>query len=317
MPQEGDLLTLTSKYGCDGTSGLSLYKQAFEDSKSTDEYIFILHFVPISLNQNSENLASAVVWQNPKPSSTKLCRLLKFDFVKESKEKILLEIESIKKEIEKLRPSEVEVSGKKFRVKHNLLCTMVDGKVCQALTDTSSSNYTICKATPKEMNDLEKVKERVVNISAYQYGLQTLHAWIRFMECVLHVSYRIAFKKWICKDIEHKELLKKSKTQIQNELRKKLGILVDVTKQGCGSINDGNTARIFFRNFKVVSEITGFDKDLIKKFYVILQVLASGDAIDTDKFKKYTFEAANILFDFIAGTTCLQCTKYSFMVQIL
>lgn len=102
MPQEGDLLTLTSKYGCDGTSGLSLYKQAFEDSKSTDEYIFILHFVPISLNQNSENLASAVVWQNPKPSSTKLCRPLKFDFVKESKEKILLEIESIKKEIEKL-----------------------------------------------------------------------------------------------------------------------------------------------------------------------------------------------------------------------
>lgn len=283
LPQEGDLLTLTSKYGCDETSGLSLYKQAFEDSKSTDEYIFILHFVPIFLNQNSENLASAVVWQNPKPSSTKLCRPLKFDFVKESKEKILLEIESIKKEIEKLRPSEVEVSGKKFRVKHNLLCTMVDGKVCQALTDTSSSNCTICKATPKEMNDLEKVKERVVNISAYQYGLQTLHAWIRFMECVLHVSYRIAFKKWICKDIEHKELLKKSKTQIQNELRKKLGILVDVTKQGCGSTNDGNTARIFFRNFEVVSEITGFDKDLIKKFYVILQVLASGDAIDTNQ----------------------------------
>lgn len=60
--------------------------------------------------------------------------------------------------------------------------------------------------------------------------------------------------------------LKKSKTQIQNELRKKLGILVDVTKQGCGSTNDGNTARIFFRNFEVVSEITGFDR-LNKKIF--------------------------------------------------
>lgn len=44
---------------------------------------------------------------------------------------------------------------------------------------------------------------------------------------------------------------------MQQALKIKLGILVDIPKQGYGSTNDGNTARKFFANIDQVAEITG------------------------------------------------------------
>lgn len=37
------------KWGCYGSSGLSLYKQRFENEESTDEYMFIISLVPLRL----------------------------------------------------------------------------------------------------------------------------------------------------------------------------------------------------------------------------------------------------------------------------
>lgn len=54
-----------------------------------------------------------------------------------------------------------------------------------------------------------------------------------------------------------KALAERRKTQIQDKLRASLGILVDAPKQGFGSTNDGNTARKFFANVDIVSEVTG------------------------------------------------------------
>jgi hypothetical protein len=57
---------------------------------------------------------------------------------------------------------------------------MIDGKVAQVLTDTpSGSTCTFCGAPPRQMNNLTKVTARPENENAYQYGLSTLHAWIR------------------------------------------------------------------------------------------------------------------------------------------
>lgn len=47
---------------------------------------------------------------------------------------------------------------------------------------------------------------------------------------------------------------------------------VDTVKQGQGTTNNGNTARSFFRNFKISSEITGINQNLIR-FAVILRYL--------------------------------------------
>lgn len=53
-----------------------------------------------------------------------------------------------------------------------------------------------------------------------------------------------------------KTTVTKEKERIQSALHSELGIRVDAPKQGYGSTNDGNTARIFFDNLEVVSRIT-------------------------------------------------------------
>lgn len=72
--------------------------------------------------------------------------------------------------------------------------TMIDEKVCQAVTFTpSSSNCVICGEKPSEMNNLNAKKiEKVEN---FQYVISTLHAWIRFMECILYLAYHLPIRK--------------------------------------------------------------------------------------------------------------------------
>lgn len=79
--KEASSFTLISKWGCDGSSGHSTYKQKFSDTGATDEYLFVFSLVPLQLRDESGHIA----WQNPRPSSTMYCRPIKFIFSKESK----------------------------------------------------------------------------------------------------------------------------------------------------------------------------------------------------------------------------------------
>ena len=53
----------------------------------------------------------------------------------------------------------------------------------------------ICHATPNMMSNLKIFKEGFVadgqGGQALCYGISPLHAWIRFFEFILHISYRI------------------------------------------------------------------------------------------------------------------------------
>lgn len=55
---------------------------------------------------------------------------------------------------------------------------------------------------------------------------------------------------------------------------------------GSGTTNDGNTARTFFQQPALVAELTGVSETLIKNLGTLLGALASGFAIDTEKFEK-------------------------------
>lgn len=46
------------------------------------------------------------------------------------------------------------------------------------------------------MNNIELVNTFNINEESLKFGLSTLHAWIRFFECLLHVAYRLEFKTW-------------------------------------------------------------------------------------------------------------------------
>lgn len=106
--------------------------------------------------------------------------------------------------------------------------------------------------------------------------MSTLHAWIRCFECLLHISYRLVVKKWQIRERNDKICVKERTDEIKQRFKIKMGLIVDKPKPGYGSSNDGNTARLFFRNPELPSTITGLDVNLIKHFDIILRKLSSG-----------------------------------------
>lgn len=61
-------------------------------------------------------------------------------------------------EIRKLIPTIIKRYEISFTVSHSLKCTMIDGKICNVLTDQkSSASCNICGAKPSQMNNLDLI----------------------------------------------------------------------------------------------------------------------------------------------------------------
>lgn len=275
-------LKLICKWGFDGSSGHSFYKQKFREIGNTDEYLFFAAFVPLRLvNETNKN---DIVWLNLRTSSTLFCRPIKFIFSKETSELIRSEKINITNSINKLITYHTCYEGKELNISFELIFTMFDGSVANVLSDTNaSSRCIVCGASPKEMNSVNVI-HKPPKIQNYSFGISSLHCWIRFFECLLHIAYRLPLKIWQVKGNENKQIFEENNKRIQLEFRSKMGLIVDKPKPGCGSTNDGNTARRFFQNPDLSAEITGIDKQLITNFSTILRVLASGCRINLDKF---------------------------------
>lgn len=277
---------LTCKWGFDGASNQSMYKQTFEDNSRCDEFIFITSFVPIQLVSDSE-----VLWTNETPGSTRYCRPIKFEFIRETMEISRNEYQRVENQIKNL----IAMQYKNVTVKYEMLFTMIDGKVCTAISNEKScATCPLCGAKPTEMNDIDKVLNKDVRENVYNFGISNLHAKIRCMEFLLHVSYNLTFKKWSVRNPVFKEQRESTKRKIQEEFKRKLGLLVDIVKHGSGLTHDGNTARRFFSEIDITAEITGLNKELIKRFAIILQTISCGEAIDAKKFGKYAIETAKL-----------------------
>lgn len=72
-------LILICKWDFDGASNQSNYKQCM-NADEDDSSVFMCCFVPLQLMCGDD-----LVWENPKPSSTMLCRPIYFKFVSENK----------------------------------------------------------------------------------------------------------------------------------------------------------------------------------------------------------------------------------------
>lgn len=282
------------KWGFDGTSGQSIYKMKFNDPNISDSSLLFTSLVPLQLTAvNTENKSECILWSNTKPSSTQYCRPLKLEFVKETDETSLKEKSHYETQIQQLKPLERVINARKILVEYELAMTMIDGKVCNAVTGTKSSlRCYLCDATSTKFNDIDEMLKRPVNVDHYKLGLSTLHAWIRCFECCIHIAYQSCTQKWQARKTEDKEVKQKRKLVIQEGFKKELGLLVDMPKQGFGSTNDGNTARRFFENTTTSARITGVDEELIHRFHIILQTISSGEAINIAKFRMYTTETA-------------------------
>ena len=74
-------------------------------------------------------------------------------------------------------------------IKHVVEITMLDGKAVTALSDATNSSMCcpVCGAKPTEMNDISAVKKRPYLHESLKFGMSTLYAWIRFMECIYSI----------------------------------------------------------------------------------------------------------------------------------
>lgn len=282
-------LLLICKWGCDGSQQRE-YKRKFKNDADSDANIFQSSFVPLQLVVRSNK---KIVWQNPTPSSPRFCRPIRIRFVKESADITNEEISYIEHASNTLAATNVTLNGNFYSVKHTMLLTMVDGKVCNAATETKSTlRCFICGDTSKDFNNLGLTKE--VREETLKFGLSILHARIRVFESILHLAYKLPLKKWRVQSQEEKDLVKAEKKRIQEDFRLKMGLIVDVPKEGFGNTNDGNTSRRFFADPNLAAEITGINANLIFRFKVILEAISSGHRIDIDKFSEYAMDTAKL-----------------------
>lgn len=283
---------LIVKWGFDGSSGQSQYKQR-SHIEYKDSDLFNTWIVPLQLQTISETKQPLILWKNPHPSSVRYCRPVRLQFLKETQNVIKTEREYIEAQINRLDPFRIS-SPIKLEIRYRLILTMADGKVWSALIDSSSQICYICKASPKEMNNLDLIRNRTVNKETLTFGISPLHSWIGCFECLLHISYRIDIKKWRIINGDDKQIFEIRKKAVQTEFKKKIGLIIDVPKQGTDTTNDGNTSRRFFEDPKLSSEITGIDEKLIIRFAIILKAISCGFTIDIEKFNKYCYETAKL-----------------------
>lgn len=286
-------IVLECKWGFDGSSGHSVYKQKFQDEEASDEFMFVTSFVPLRLLDWADD---QIVWENDRHSSWRLCRPLKIIFTKENPSIIQSVRDSINTEIEGLDTYNYISKNKNLNVHYKMQLTMIDGAVLNVLSgNSSSSTCALCGAKPSEMSSLS-IFERPVNEQCYQYGLSTLHAWIKCFECILHISYKQPIKKWRVVGKEDKDQVAEQKRSIQAKFKSEMGLIVDKVKTGYGTTNDGNTARRFFSNVELSAQITNVDVSLIKNFSIILRTLSSGHYIHTSNFEKLLKDTALLYF---------------------
>lgn len=209
------------KWGMDGASSQSLYKQVFENDSgdATDATVFMISLLPLQIKSSTK-----IIWTNPSPASPKLCRPIKFQFMKETPKSSKQEYNKTNKQIRKLKRTSISINGLNVQCSHKLFSTMVDGKMVNAVSDNNSNaRCPICLAKPTQMNKDEELKKIECNEDMYAFGLSSLHCWIRFLECLLHIAYRLEFKKWSVTQEEHKKKAKDAKERIQLAFKKETG----------------------------------------------------------------------------------------------
>jgi hypothetical protein len=139
-------ITLHIKWGHDGSSAAE-YKQKFSESDSSDANILCTSIIPIRMPSLDDEI---IIWNNPRPSSTRYCRPLRLQFAEETVESTLSEKTIVENQIANLKSFNTVLKDRNIEVHYQLYFTMIDGKVRNAITDTKSAlKCYICKLTSK------------------------------------------------------------------------------------------------------------------------------------------------------------------------
>ena len=127
---------LTCKWGFDGASGQSEYKQKSKTSEFSNADLFSTTLVPLELS-----FKGVVVWTNLRASSTRFCRPIRIRYVKETFTVLNDEKKNIDAEISLLRTCTISIKDEHGKhvdllVTFKLVLSMIDGKAANAITGT-------------------------------------------------------------------------------------------------------------------------------------------------------------------------------------
>ena len=235
-----------------------------------------------------------VVYHSKFPNSANSCRPLRICFEKEKTETIAREADRLQGEVSNLKDF-ILMEEPKVTVTYKGLFTMIDGKVLNVLTkNPSSSNCPICHKTSRQMSN--NSGDFVPKDGCLHYGILPLHFGIRSFELIYKIGYRQNTKKFGQKfSEEEKNTNKTCEEKVKQLFEEKLGIRIDQRRDGgAGSTSTGNVARKALANPEITAEICGVSPELVKNIQVIWGTLASGFAIDSDKFDQLCKETLSL-----------------------
>eukprot|EP00734_Pompholyxophrys_sp_LG126_P000336 Pompholyxophrys_sp_v1_NODE_122_length_1766_cov_2.347165.p1 type:complete len:280 gc:universal NODE_122_length_1766_cov_2.347165:840-1(-) len=160
------------------------------------------------------------------------------------------------------------------------------------ILQTHTTNCPLCGATPSQMNDLENVRKRPINGEYLEYGLSSMHLWIRFLEYAWNVAKKLAWKQGRSnKNIEG--LIHQREADLREAIFRATGLIINKPRTGgSGSTNDGNTARRFFTNAETVAQITQLDTDWLKNISTFIRAMSSGYAVAEEKIRLFSSRLA-------------------------
>ena len=297
VPDGGTLEVVgESKAGFDGSTGNSVYQQAFslENRDTTEESLLSTCIVPLQYR----TVQGDIIFINPVPQGPTICQPVRLEYRKETPAASKEIDDWLKDGAESMPPHIVQVGEKFLKFTHIVRRTMLDGKAKNAVTDTASSQRCfLCGATSSQFNNLENLAASFpTKEEALEYGgVCDLHAILRAFDAINTLSDKLNVKAWKPRTNADKEDVKKRKEARQKKFRERLGLVVDVPRSGgAGNSNTGNVARKAFRNEEIFAEITEVDPNLIHRINVLLIAINVDHAIDLKALKAYGFETAKL-----------------------
>lgn len=300
IPEGPKELVLLSKWGFDSSTGQSVYNQVTTQNTEgvAEKSLFVVSVVPVKMY--FKNNPNKIIWKNPTPSSTRFCRQKSFEYMKETDEVTRAKKNSIQLEIDNLQTTLCDLQTGRVEISHVLAFTMIDGKVCTAVTNTASAaTCPTCGATPKLMNKLDAVLNRPINKESLLFGLSPMHLYIRSFEMIIHISIRLSLPKptWQIRGVENKKIAQERKYELQRRFKKEWGLTIETpSSNGQGNSNCGNTGRTFFSNPAKAAALTGVNEELIENLGILLFVINSGYGIDVEKFDAFCIKTAKLYF---------------------
>ena len=186
-------LTLTLKTGMDGQSAHSNYQQSHQGAAFDDSSLFCVAATMLRLIDTKGD----TVWKNRVPNSPNWCRPIYIAFSKETKELSQMWRDKIYEQVRNLETFCIILYGKLFQITFAVYLTMLDGLMKTRLTDkpTYNDRCPFCGAKPIQRNEWDVYKDACEsNIEYLMFGISPLHLWIRCLEFILNLAYKLVVK---------------------------------------------------------------------------------------------------------------------------